>query len=162
MFEKIFTFIEFTPPPCGPELYQRVEGEVREAYRAYLAGGLDNWGGRYWRLEDGSVLRVSFAFFDGFWEDYEQMKWRAADRISHDTTIDGVAYPAAPYLHEVRRELAERHRPDAPFLQGKSVSRNCEMMAAVVLTPQSYARYRAEHGLPPLASLPSVPGREPE
>ncbi|MGH6922064.1 MAG: hypothetical protein ACREJ0_30715 [Geminicoccaceae bacterium] len=117
---------------------------------------LDSWGERYWPLEDGSALRVGFPIFDGFWHDYEQMQWRAADRISHDTTIDAVEYSAAPYLDEVRRELAEKYGSEAHFLQGRSVSRNCDLMAAVVLTPESYARYRAEQGAPPLRSLPAL------
>ncbi|MGH6901015.1 MAG: hypothetical protein ACREJ5_31420 [Geminicoccaceae bacterium] len=162
VIDHVFTPVEFTPPLCGPELYRRIEGEVREAYRASLIRILDLWGERYWQLEDRSVLRVGFPLFDGFWHDYEQMQWRAADRISQDTTIDGIEYPTPSYLGDVRRELAENHPPDAPFLQGKSISRNCEMMAAVVLTPESYARYRAEQGLPPLVSLPPVPEDDPE
>jgi hypothetical protein len=162
VIDHVFTPFGFRPPLCGPELSRRIEGEVREAYRASLIGILDAWGERYWRREDGSALRVGFPLFDDFWHDYEQMQWRAADRISHDTTIDGVEYPAPGYLDDVRRQLAENHSPDASFLQGQSISRNCDMMAAVVLAPESYARYRAEHGLPPLAALPPVPDRDPK
>jgi hypothetical protein len=156
VLDEIFTFVDFGPPYCGHDLDQQIEGETREAYRANLMDTLDFWGERYWEFEDGTLLRYDFGFFDDFGEAFQQVRWQTVSRISRDTRIDRVDYPAPPYLDEVRRELAAKHGLDHDYLRGHFVARSCEMMAAVVLTPESYARYRARHGLPQLEGLPAV------
>lgn len=162
LLDEIFTVIDFAPPHCGHARDEEVKGEVRNVFRTHLIHTLDEWGELYWRFNDGRVLRIDLKVLSSFGEDFEQVKWKLIDRISVDTIFGGVEYPAPPYLDEVRRELAEKYSPDHGYLRGDFIASSCEMMAAVVLTPESYARYRAEEGLPTLASLPPVPEHHPE
>jgi hypothetical protein len=162
LLDEMFTFISFDPPNCGHAFYETIDVQTREAYRAYLKSTIDAWGERYWEFEGGTLLRYDFEIFDDFGIGYDQMTRQTATIISRDVTIDGVEYPAPPYLDAVRRELAEKYGPDHDCLRGHFIASSCEMMAAVVLTTESYARYHAAQELPPLSSLLAVPQRHPE
>lgn len=162
LLDETSTFIGFEPPPCGDAHDERIEGKTRDIFRVILIRTIDGWGERYWELEDGTLLRYDFKFFDNFAEDLQQTKWKTVERISRDVEIEGVEYPAPSYLDEAREELIEKGGYHATVVEEGMINRSCDMMAAVMLTPESYARYRAEHRLPPLPGLPPVPETDPE